>query len=57
MHQPLKTNGQSQGDIWPLKTGHDFSRGDGNTGTFFGGNGCPPWRAHLFGRMDGALGW
>lgn len=35
MHKPLKTNGQSHEDTWPLKTNRDFLAGDeGKAGVF-----------------------
>lgn len=34
MHKPLKTNGQSQEDTWPLKTNHDFYPDEGKADTF-----------------------
>lgn len=35
MHKPLKTNGQSHEDTWPLKTNRDFlSRDEGKAGVF-----------------------
>lgn len=53
MHKPLKTNGQSRGDVWPPKTAHDCSRGDGNAGAFFWRKRMPLCLEEWMERLDG----